>query len=80
MNDIIIPLNLIRDLKIDYKNIIKIVNILSESEIRKLKNRKMIYDSNIYDNQIWLLEKNLTYINDYFKKNKVKDKYNILKI
>ena len=80
MNDIIIPLNLIRDLKIDYKNIIKIVNILSESEIRKLKNRKMIYDSNIYDNQIWLLEKNLTFINDYFKKNEVKDKYNILKI
>lgn len=80
MNDITIPLHLIRDLKIDYKNIIKIVNILSESEIRKLKNRKMIYDSNIYDNQIWLIEKNLSFINDYFKKNKVKDKYNILKI
>ena len=80
MNDITIPLHLISDLKIDYKNIVKIVNILSESEIRKLKNRKMIYDSNIYDNQIWILEKNLSFINDFFKKNKVKDKYNILKI
>ena len=60
---------------LDFKNIIKVVCTLTESEFRKLKNRKMIYDTNGYDNQIWILEKNLSFIEDYLKRNKIKNKY-----
>ena len=60
---------------LDFKNIIKVVCTLTESEFRKLKKRKMIYDTNGYDNQIWILEKNLSFIEDYLKRNKIKNKY-----